>query len=86
MLQLRPDGTGEVIIIGNDLSIGMRPQVIVPAGVWQGSRLAPGGRFALMGTTMSIGFEFEDYTSGIREELSSKYPTYREFIQNLTAG
>src|SRR5271165_1096282 len=55
MLQLLPDGTSQTIMLGPDLAGGQRPQVVVRGGVWQGSRLAPGGKFALMGTTMSPG-------------------------------
>ena len=40
MLQLRPDGGGEVGIIGTDLEAGQAPQVVVSAGVWLGCRLA----------------------------------------------
>ena len=43
MLQLRPDGTGEVLILGPDILHGMRPQTVVAGGVWQGSQLAAGG-------------------------------------------
>jgi predicted cupin superfamily sugar epimerase len=84
MLQLHPDGTGEIVMIGNDIVAGMRPQVLVPGGSWQGSRLQPGGRFALMGTTMAPGFEFGDYTSGRRAELVAQYPDYIELITALT--
>ncbi|MEJ2421521.1 MAG: cupin domain-containing protein, partial [Acidobacteriota bacterium] len=36
---------GEVVrrILGSDLAEGMKPQEGVPAGVWQGLRLLPGG-------------------------------------------
>ena len=84
MLQLFPDGSGKVIIIGSDLFQGMRPQVAVPQGVWQGARLVPGGRFALMGTTVSPGFDFADYESGRREELAASFPQFREMIILLT--
>ena len=67
MLQLGPDDSGKVLILGTNLLRGMRPQVIVPAGVWQGSRLLPGGRFALLGTTVSPGFERADYENGQRD-------------------
>ena len=33
MLQLLPDRSGRVVVIGNDLASGHEPQVIVPAGV-----------------------------------------------------
>lgn len=84
MLQLRPDGSAEVVLIGNDFERGMRPQVVVPKGIWQGSRLVAGGKFALLGCTVSPGFEFADYESGTREELSREYPMHAEMIAELT--
>lgn len=84
MLQLRPDGTGRAIILGPDILKGMSPQVIVPRGIWQGARLSPGGTFSLMGTTVSPGFEFEDYEFGHRDELIESYPQFRELITALT--
>jgi predicted cupin superfamily sugar epimerase len=82
-LQLFPDGTGKVVEIGNDFLACQIPQVIVPKGVWQGSRLKNGGKFALVGTTMSPGFEFEDYLPGNKEELLQKYPDFGHFINQL---
>jgi predicted cupin superfamily sugar epimerase len=84
MLQLRSDGTGERILIGPDISAGMRLQVVVPGGVWQGARLVAGGRFALMGTTMAPGFDFADCTPGTRESLVRDYPAFAEIISALT--
>jgi len=82
MLQLRDGERGEVVVIGNDLMRGQRPQVVVERGVWQGSRLAAGGRWALLGCTVSPGFEFEDYDEGTREELCAEWP---EFVEEITA-
>ena len=84
MVQLSPDGTGRTILIGNDLKQGMLPQVLAPKGIWQGSRLVPGGRFALLGCTVSPGFEYADYEAGSRVELLHRYPQYREQIELLT--
>lgn len=84
LLQLRSDGSGSVVTLGTDLSAGMRPQVVVPNAVWQGSRLRPGGRFALMGTTMAPGFDFEGYEAGACEDLIRTYPEFRDLIQALT--
>lgn len=86
MLQLWPDGTGRQVMIGTDFAVGMRPQVVVPRGVWQGARLAAGGRLALMGCTVSPGFEYADYESGARAELTRRYPEFREMISALTRG
>jgi predicted cupin superfamily sugar epimerase len=84
MLQLHPDGRGEVIRLGTDLAVGERPQVLAPGDTWQGSRLVPGGRWALLGTTVAPGFDFADYTSGRRSELIAAYPGFSELITALT--
>ena len=84
MLQLYPDGSGKIFLIGTDILNGYMPQVIVPKGVWQGSRLIPGGSFALMGTTVSPGFEYSDYETGDRGFLLEKYPELNKKIIALT--
>jgi predicted cupin superfamily sugar epimerase len=83
MLQLKPDGTGEPILIGPKIESGMRLQHTVPGGCWQGSRVAPGGKFALLGTTMAPGFDPADFELGNRERLSSLYPPYTALISLL---
>ena len=84
MLQLQRDGSSQTITIGPDLAGGQRPQVVVRGGVWQGSRLAPGGKWALMGTTMSPGFDYADFHIGDREELMAQYPRVAEMIRQYT--
>lgn len=84
MLQLFPDGSGKKVVIGPGIEKGQSPQVLVPGGVWQGSRLLPGSEFALLGTTMSPGFDYRDYTSGNREELSRQYAAFKDTIHLLT--
>jgi predicted cupin superfamily sugar epimerase len=84
MLQLHPDGNGRIVKLGPDIGQNQLPQVLVPAGVWQGSRLVEGGRYALLGTTMSPGFDFADYEAADRAELVRRYPSFREMIEQLT--
>ncbi|MGZ3493244.1 MAG: cupin domain-containing protein [Thermodesulfobacteriota bacterium] len=84
MLQLWPDGTGRILVLGSDLLKKMQPQVVVPRGVWQGARLYKNGRFALLGATVSPGFEFADYESGKRHELVASYPRFQDVITSLT--
>jgi predicted cupin superfamily sugar epimerase len=86
LLMLHPDGRGEPVILGHDLLNGQRVQHVVPRGVWQGSRLVHGGRVALMGTTMAPGYDEQDYTPGVREELIARYPTQADRIRALTRG
>jgi hypothetical protein len=84
MLQLLPDGSHQTLTIGTDLGNGARPQVIVRGNTWMGCKLAPGGKWALMGTTMSPGFAQSDYEGGNREELTAHYPASADLIREYT--
>ncbi len=84
MLQLWPDGSSRTVILGQQLDAGMVVQTVVPKHVWQGSRLLPGGAFALLGCTVSPGFDYEDYEAIGREQLIAGWPTRREAIEALT--
>jgi predicted cupin superfamily sugar epimerase len=84
MLQLKPDGTSAQLVLGPDILAGMHPQAVVASGVWQGSRLLSGGSFALLGTTMSPGFDFSDYVAGDPERLCAAYPLEAERIRRLS--
>lgn len=81
---LFPDGASEVRVIGPDLAGGARPVSIVPQGVWQGARLARGGRFALMGCTVSPGFEYDDYAHGDGPALAAQYPAQADMIRAVS--
>lgn len=84
MLQLHPDGTPEMIVLGQNIASGMRLQHCVPGGCWQGARLIAGGSFALLGTTMSPGFDYADYRVGGRAELTRLCPARSALIATLT--
>lgn len=84
MLQLHPDGSGEVITLGRDILNGQRVQVTVPAGSWQGCFLNPGGRLALMGTTVAPAFEFADFEPADRKTLLKQFPAQKHFILRLS--
>ena len=59
-LSLSPDGSAiERHVLGLDLARGERPQIVVPAQVWQSAR--PLGRYTLVGCTMAPGFEFNGF-------------------------
>lgn len=84
MIQLQHDGSGEIIVMGQDIAAGMRLQHVVPGECWQGARLRSGGRFALMGTTMSPGFDYADYATPDGDSLDQQYPHFAELIRALT--
>ncbi|MCI0403556.1 MAG: cupin domain-containing protein [Acidobacteria bacterium] len=84
MLLLFPQGGGRRVVLGQNILHGQQVQFVAPSGVWQGSRLIPGGRFALLGTTMAPGFDASDYQGGQRAELLARYPDQAELIRALT--
>jgi uncharacterized protein len=84
MLQLHPDGGSALFTLGPDIAADQQVQLTVPAGIWQGTRLLPGGKAALLGCTVTPGFEFADYTSGSYAELAEKWPAEAERIRALT--
>jgi hypothetical protein len=84
MLQLYPDGRSAVFTLGRDLMAGERVQLVVPAGVWQGTRLKGDGKVALLGCTVTPGFDFADYRTGSYAVLAGQWPAEAERIRQLT--
>src|SRR3569833_1529424 len=84
MLQLFPDVSSEVVVLGNDLLATQQVQVLVPAGVWQGTRLIGDGKMALLGCTVVPGFDYADYHSASYKALAAKWPEQKERIRALT--
>ena len=84
MLQLYPDGRSALFTLGHDLSAGQQVQLVVPAGVWQGTRLLSDGKVALLGCTVIPGFDFADYRNAGYGELAEKWPSQAERIRALT--
>lgn len=75
-LLLTPDGLSEVVTLGHDLLAGQVPQLVIPAGVWQGSVRGNGPHgFTLIGATMAPGFDYADYERGTRDALTAGWPT-----------
>jgi len=84
LLLLYPDGSSETIILGPDMQSGHEVQHTVLAGIWQGSRLLPGGEYAFMSVSMSPGYHDADFELGVREELQRGYPERADLIELLT--
>jgi uncharacterized protein len=82
LLLLHPDGRSSEPVLGPDLAAGQRPQLVVPAGTWQGS--SPAGAWSLVGTTMAPPFEPAAFGLGARAELAAGYPRCRDRIGELT--
>jgi predicted cupin superfamily sugar epimerase len=84
LIQLLPDGSGCVVTLGNDIASGAQLQTVVSRGTWHGARLAKGGKYALLGTTVAPGFEFADFEVGRRDDLIRSYPSFSDVIIALT--
>ncbi len=83
MLLLHPDGLHERVVVGGDILAGQRVQQLAPAGCWQGTRLIEGGRWALLGTTVAPGFDFDDFEPGDPVALAAAYPAAADLIRRL---
>jgi predicted cupin superfamily sugar epimerase len=84
MLQLFPDRSSALVTLGQDLLAGQQVQVLVPAGVWQGTRLIGCGKLALLGCTVVPGFDYADYRNASYQELAANWPGRKRQIRALT--
>lgn len=82
LLLLGDDGRVAEPVLGPDLAAGQRPQIVVPAGTWQGSSST--GEWSLVGTTTAPPFDWEGFELGERAALSAAYPDAAERIAALT--
>lgn len=82
LLLLHPDGRVEEPVLGPDAEAGQLPQIVVPAGVMQGS--SPQGEWCLIGTTMAPAFNWEGFVLGERAALTAAYPAAADRIAELT--
>lgn len=82
VLLLGPDGTATEPVLGADPTAGQHPQLVVPAGTWQGARST--GAWSLVGTTMAPPFDESGFRLGERADLTARYPAARDRIAELT--
>jgi len=84
MVQIESDGQICEFTLGGNLQKKETPQVVVNPGTWQGAKLVPGGKWALLGCTVAPGFEFADYTNGTESELIRAFPQHADIIKAYT--
>ena len=84
MLQLWPDGPTGRGGARPDLRPASGRRSWCRRGVWQGARLSPRGRLALLGTTVAPGFDYADYEIGDRAALLASHPGARDLVTALT--
>ena len=83
-------GVIRVTRLGGNLLDGDQPQLVVPAGVWQGARLDPAAAgaatrgFALVGCSVSPPWDEHGFVLGSRTALTRAFPAEAARIAALT--
>jgi predicted cupin superfamily sugar epimerase len=84
MFLLSAEEEAKTVTLGHDIAAGQQIQFVVPKFTWQGAALRDGGQFALMGTTVSPAFTFDDFELANRATLLAEFPDHREWIIKFT--
>ena len=82
-LRLYPDGAGEWVVLGPRIGAGQL-QDVVEAGVWQGTRLAAGGRWGLVTCIVAPEFHWGDFELGERAALMVSHRGFMAAIRAFT--
>jgi predicted cupin superfamily sugar epimerase len=78
------DGGYSEILLGSNPEAGESLQAVVKAGCWFASHVHDWKSFALVGCTVSPGFDFEDFELAKREDLIRLYPQHHKIVETLT--
>jgi predicted cupin superfamily sugar epimerase len=81
---LAEDGQYSQIFLGADSEAKEVFQAVVKAGCWFASELRDKNSFALVGCTVSPGFDFADFEMGARADLTARFPQHKKLIERLT--
>jgi predicted cupin superfamily sugar epimerase len=81
MMLLHSDGRVEEPMLGADVVAGERPQVVVPAGVWQATETL--GEWSLLSTVMSPPYSSDAVTFGRADALCREFSHYAQRIRPL---
>ena len=74
-------GKYSTVKLGNNFENGEVFQYTIPHGVWFAAETES---FALIGCTVSPGFDYEDFELGKREEMVKMFPENVQIIERLT--
>jgi len=81
---ISPEGKRQELLLGPEMENGQQFQGMVPAGYWFGSKVSDPEGYALVGCTVSPGFEFDDFKLAKREALIAQFPKHQDLITMLT--
>jgi predicted cupin superfamily sugar epimerase len=72
------------IQLGNNLENGENIHYVVTKDTWFCAEIYNKTSFALMGCTVSPGFDFEDFELGNKDKLILQYPQHKDLIERFT--
>ena len=79
-------GEHQKFFIGTDFSKNQTPQLVVPAKSLFAAKVLEKDSYALVGCTVSPGFDFEDFELTNQKELIAKFPQHNGLIKQFTRG
>ena len=77
-------GRHSTIKLGSNIDEGEVFQAVVPGGSYFGSEVADKSSYALVGCTVSPGFDFQDFEMPAEKELLALFPQHADIIGRLT--
>lgn len=80
------DTTGTLTVhkLGRNIQQGEQLQVVITAGNWFAACVEAPEGFALVGCTVSPGFDFADFELAGQRSLQALFPQHKELIGRLT--
>jgi predicted cupin superfamily sugar epimerase len=85
MFQIDQNGNGKLITLGPDIFNNEVPQLVVPHGIWQGTKIKDPkpNSWALLGCTVAPGFELRNFHLLNKSDLKHKFPTHSALIDKF---
>ena len=82
--QIAPSGHYSKSVVGNNITAGHMPQLVVPGGNWFAAGIPEPYSYALVGCTVAPGFDFQDFILADRNTLIAQFPEHSEIIKSYT--
>lgn len=77
------DGNFNEIFLGGNIADGETYQTVIKKNCWFAAELVDKKSYALVGCTVSPGFDFQDFEMADCEKLVKEYPGYADRIKRL---
>lgn len=82
---IHPNGDYALMKLGNNFGRNESYQLVVPANAWFASEpMSSEGEYALVGCTVSPGFDFADFDLADARMLVEQYPNHEQLIKRLS--